>query len=170
VFELDDADDHAAAWTLASGHELAVVANVGAAVEGGEPARLLSVSDVAAVAEALTDAFARPLRLKVLEAIDTAAGDHEAAADSVRSVYRDRRGRRLDSAVDDAVLGAFATGILAAAPAGTAFRWAVDDGDTACPDCDDNGLAGAVVAGSAFPTGHVAPPAHPGCRCHLVRT
>jgi DivIVA domain-containing protein len=170
VFELDDADDHAAAWALAAGHELAVVANVGAAFDGGEPARLLSVSDVAVVTEALTDAYARPLRLKVLEVIDAADGDAEAAADAVRSVYRDRRGRRLDAAIDDAVLAAFSTGVLAAATAGTEFRWVVDDGATACPDCDDNGLAGSVAAGSPFPTGHAAPPAHPGCRCLLVRT
>jgi DivIVA domain-containing protein len=170
VFELDDADDHAAAWALAAGHELAVVANVGAALEGGEPARLLSVSDVSVVTEALTDAYARPLRLKVLEVIDAADGDAETAADAVRSVYRDRRGRRLDAAIDDAVLAAFSTGVLAAASAGTEFRWVVDDGETACPDCDDNGLAGSVAAGSSFPTGHTAPPAHPGCRCLLVRT
>ncbi len=35
AFVLADADDHAAAWALAAGHDLAVVANVGAAFDGG---------------------------------------------------------------------------------------------------------------------------------------
>jgi hypothetical protein len=29
-------------------------------------------------------------------------------------------------------------------------------------------LAGNVVKGEAFPTGHVAPPIHPSCRCLVV--
>ncbi len=55
-----------------------------------------------------------------------------------------------------------------AAPDGTAMRWLVDDGDDACPDCDDDALGGAITKGDAFPTGHLHPPAHPGCRCLLV--
>ena len=63
---------------------------------------------------------------------------------------------------------AFARGVAEAAPDGTAFRWLVDDGDQACPDCDDNALEGSVVKGTAFPTGDLCPPAHPGCRCLAV--
>ena len=38
----------------------------------------------------------------------------------------------------------------------------------ACPDCEDNSLAGAQAKGEPFPTGQLHPPAHPGCRCLLV--
>ena len=51
---------------------------------------------------------------------------------------------------------------------GTAVRWVVDDGDTASPDCEDNALAEGVVKGQPFPTGHLAPPVHPTCRCLVV--
>jgi hypothetical protein len=47
-------------------------------------------------------------------------------------------------------------------------RWVVDDIDGPCPDCDDNALAGPTPLGQPFPTGQVAPPAHPGCRCVLA--
>jgi hypothetical protein len=38
----------------------------------------------------------------------------------------------------------------------------------ACSECEDNSLQRAIPAGTAFPTGHVAPPAHPGCRCLVL--
>jgi DivIVA domain-containing protein len=169
IFDLADPDDHAAAWSLAAAHDLAAAANAGARFDGGDTAGPISGAEVATVAEQLADLFARPLRAKVLEALDAAEGDQSAAAAAVRSIYRERRGRRLEEAAEHAVLGAFSTGIQTAAPVGVEFRWVVDDGPTSCPDCDDNALAGAVSAGSPFPTGHVRPPAHPGCRCLLVR-
>ena len=45
------------------------------------------------------------------------------------------------------------------------MHWVVDDGDTPSPDCDDNALAGDVHKGDKFPTGHIAPPISPTCRC-----
>jgi len=45
-----------------------------------------------------------------------------------------------------------------------------DDGERACPECEDNGLAGPVPKGRPFPTGHRHPPAHSGCRCLLAVT
>ena len=50
----------------------------------------------------------------------------------------------------------------------TRLRWLVDNGGSPCPDAEDNSLAGLVVRGEPFPTGHCHPPAHPGCRCLLV--
>jgi hypothetical protein len=65
-------------------------------------------------------------------------------------------------------LSAYERGILAAAPVGACLRWIVDPAGPACSDAEDNALAGEVAVGSAFPTGHSSPPAHVGCRCHLV--
>ena len=43
-------------------------------------------------------------------------------------------------------------------------------GDAPCPDCEDNGLNGPQQPEQQFPTGHMHPPAHPGCRCLLTRS
>jgi hypothetical protein len=44
----------------------------------------------------------------------------------------------------------------------------VDPSCEACPDCDDNALAGKVTKGDTFPTGDTVAPAHPDCRCLVV--
>ena len=46
--------------------------------------------------------------------------------------------------------------------------WSLDDAEGACPECDDNALAGPVPRGDRYPTGHRHPPAHDGCRCLLL--
>ena len=68
----------------------------------------------------------------------------------------------------DATLAAFTRGLYEALPSECELRWVVDSGPTPCPDADDNALAGALAKGEAFPTGHVCPPAHAGCRCLIV--
>ena len=50
------------------------------------------------------------------------------------------------------------------------IRWIVDDEGAPCADCEDNALAEDVSPGDPFPTGHLHPPAHSGCRCLLVVT
>ncbi|MBU6216559.1 MAG: hypothetical protein KGR17_08125, partial [Acidobacteria bacterium] len=71
-------------------------------------------------------------------------------------------------AAGDLTSAGFACGVVAAAPAGATWCWVVDHGGLPCSDAEDNSLAGDVVAGEAFPTGDVAPPAHAGCRCILA--
>jgi len=66
------------------------------------------------------------------------------------------------------VLAAFGQGQVAVRPAGAPVRWVPDPTAPACPDCEDDALAGTVPSGQAFPTGHAHPPAHPGCRCLVV--
>ena len=85
------------------------------------------------------------------------------------AVYREWKTQRIDEHLDDIVRLAHGQGALAALPAGTPVTWAVDPDGPPSPDCEDNALAGAVPAGDAFPSGHVAPPMHPGCRCLLLR-
>jgi hypothetical protein len=63
---------------------------------------------------------------------------------------------------------AFAGGAAAAIKAGTPVVWLVEPGQTCCADCADNTLAGTLPAGSEFPTGHAAAPAHPGCGCLVL--
>jgi hypothetical protein len=47
-------------------------------------------------------------------------------------------------------------------------QWVPDPERGACPDCDDNVLAGTIAKGDEFPTGDRCAPAHPGCRCLVL--
>jgi hypothetical protein len=98
-----------------------------------------------------------------------AAGDSGELTELIRGIYREWKTQRIDEHLDDVVRNAYGHGALAGVPAGTAVTWTVDPRATVCPDCDDNALAGEVTAGSPFPTDHLCAPAHPGCRCMLVR-
>ena len=66
------------------------------------------------------------------------------------------------------VLAAFGWGQCTVRPAGSPVRWVPDPAQVACPDCEDDALAGTVPSGGPFPTGHTHPPAHPGCRCLVI--
>jgi hypothetical protein len=119
---------------------------------------------VARLGEQLT----APVRHRVADLLAGAAGDHGPdTADRINSIYREARSR-VDRLVGDAVTEVVASAFAATLAAGTPVRWVVDDIDGPCPDCDDNALAGPTPLGQPFPTGQVAPPAHPGCRCVLA--
>ena len=65
-------------------------------------------------------------------------------------------------------VAAYSLGAADAVPKGEPQRWLVDASCQACPDCDDNALAGEIAHGDAFPTGDTRPPAHEECRCLVV--
>ena len=96
------------------------------------------------------------------------AGDNEEITKRVRAVYREWKTQHIDDQLDDVFRLAYGAGALAAASAGTRLCWMVDPHGPACPDAEDNALAGPVAAGDAFPTGHTLAPAHAGCRCLLA--
>jgi DivIVA domain-containing protein len=121
-----------------------------------------------AAAEALTATIVSPLRDRLERAVTDAAGDNAELADTVRSVYREWKTQRIDEHLDDIARAAFGRGALAAVMPGTRVCWMVDPKGPACPDAEDNALAGEVAAGQPFPTGHTSAPAHEGCRCMLA--
>jgi DivIVA domain-containing protein len=104
----------------------------------------------------LAGAVVVPLRRRLTE-----AGEETDPAELAGAAYREWRGERIERLVGDGALALFSAGVLAGAEAGV--RWVAHR--PACPDCDDNSLAGTVPAGQDFPTGHRHPPAHAGCRC-----
>lgn len=118
--------------------------------------------------DALAATVVVPLRDRIARAVDDADGDNEAIADIVRSAYREWKTQRIDEHLDDVVHTAFGRGAYAALAPGTPVCWLVDPHGPACPDAEDNALAGALPAGAQFPTDHVCAPAHPGCRCVLA--
>jgi hypothetical protein len=172
---LPKADEHIARTLEAVADDLLDAALAGAAsLDKGSKAahkKVLLAADAIRVArEHLANVLVDPLRERLDREIADAAGVNTDIANSVRGLYREWKNHRIDSAVDDAIRQAFGSGALASVPAGTKLVWAVDPDGPASPDCDDNALAGAVAAGDPFPTDHLCAPAHPGCRCMLLRT
>ncbi|MBK5334217.1 MAG: DivIVA domain-containing protein [Ilumatobacteraceae bacterium] len=121
-----------------------------------------------AAIEALTATIVAPLRERLERAVGDAAGDNEDLANMVRGLYREWKTQRIDEHLDDVARAAFGRGALAAVVPGTKVCWMVDPHGPACPDAEDNALAGEVAAGQPFPTGHTCAPAHEGCRCMLA--
>jgi hypothetical protein len=92
----------------------------------------------------------------------------EDADDRVGAAFREWRGERVDRLAGDYATHAFSAGVTAAGRDGK-LRWVVTS-RAGCSDCADNALAGAVSASESFPTGHLHPPAHSGCRCLVAPT
>ena len=171
---LPKADEHIARTLEAVADDLLDAALAGAAsLDKGSKAahkKALLAADATRVArEHLANVLVDPLRERLDREVADAAGANTDIANSVRRLYREWKNHRIDSAVDDAIRQAFGSGALASVPVGTKLVWAVDPDGPASPDCDDNALAGAVAAGDPFPTDHLCAPAHPGCRCMLLR-
>lgn len=157
-------DEHRIRYRMAILEDLQAAERAGAGFYGDAPARAADVSDIA---EELSDDLVRQVRLRVERAFDN-SDDPDDIADEIRTLYREWKTQRIAEAARHFVMTAFARGVAEAAPDGTSFRWVVDHGGAAAPDCEDNALAGAVPKGEAFPTGDLCPPTHPGCRCLAV--
>ncbi|HVA44677.1 MAG TPA: DivIVA domain-containing protein [Acidimicrobiales bacterium] len=133
-------------------------------VSGGDT----GAGHVQSVARALAADLVGDLRIHLGRAVAEPGFDEAGLADLVGSAYRSWKGARVEALAMDHLVAAFERAVLASVPSGARLVWIVDDDGGPCPDCDDNGLAGATPAGSEYPTGQTHPPAHPGCRCLLV--
>jgi DivIVA domain-containing protein len=122
----------------------------------------LSDGAVMAIAQELAGHVAEPLHRRISGVLGA-----EDPANDVNAAFREWRGSRLERVVSDAAHEAFNAAVVTVAGDGD-LRWVPSGTPTPCPDCADNGLEGPLKAGSTFPTGHAAPPAHAGCRCAVV--
>lgn len=167
---LSGADDHAATYQRAIADEVVLAANAGASmVSDGRKMRKADVAQaVAAADEVLAEWLVAPMRDRLERSVTDGDGDNAGIGQSVRSVYREWKTQHIDEQLDDVIRMAHGRGVLAAIKPGMSVVWACDDTHQACADCDDNTLAGAVVVGKEFPTGHTFAPAHMGCRCLLL--
>jgi hypothetical protein len=124
------------------------------------------------IAHDLAVAVVGPLRRRLAGGDGLEGADESVVAEHVGSAFREWKGERIERLAGDHVVAAFSAGTIAAAEGGSSshLEWVAvsDSGDTPCPDCEDNGLTGSLAPGEEFPTGHLHPPAHPGCRCLLV--
>jgi DivIVA domain-containing protein len=165
--------DQAARYADSITAELEKAALIGAAsIDGGtnkeHKADINRAGATKAAIESLTATIVAPLRERLERAVADAAGDNDELASIVRGLYREWKTQRIDEHLDDVARAAFGRGALAAVVPGTRVCWMVDPNGPACPDAEDNALAGAVAAGQPFPTGHPNAPAHEGCRCMLA--
>lgn len=145
---------------------LADAATAGASLmPSGATTTHTSVGDLASE---LASTIVMPLRERIESAMSEAAGDKDDLSRLIRATYREWKGSRVDHEVDFAVRSACNRGMLDRLTRGTKIRWVVAEADEPSPDCEDNALAGAVVCGKPFPTGHIAPPLHPGCHCAVM--
>ena len=163
---LPGADEHSAGYVAAITDELRAAAEAGAAEAGGKLGTSSAALDAARAH--LGDQLVGALRDRLDRSISAGAGDNADITRGVRNVYREWKTQHIDDQLDDVFRAAFAGGATAAIAPGTPVMWLVEPGQTCCADCADNTLAGAVPAGSEFPTGHAAAPAHPGCGCLVL--
>lgn len=163
---LPSAADHTARYATSIEDELRQAIAAGATSVGGRSKRDAAVTKH--VKAALADGIVEPLRERLQRAMHQAGADANELASLVRAVYREWKSSRIDDQIDDVLRLAFDEGAYAALAPGTQVLWVLDPQSGACgPDCEDNSLGGAVAAGDAFPTGHLHPPLHGGCRCLL---
>jgi len=124
----------------------------------------LSDGAVMAIAQELAGHVAEPLHRRLTNVVTA-----EDPSNDVNAAFREWRGARLERSVGDAAHEAFNAAVVGITGDGH-LRWVPAGAPAPCPDCADNGLEGPLKAGSTFPTGHAAPPAHAGCRCAIVPT
>jgi hypothetical protein len=108
------------------------------------------------------------LRERLQRCVEDGDGDNDAVTKRARAVYREWKTQRIDEQLDDVFRVAYGRGACDAIEPGTPVTWIVDPAGPACPDAEDNSLAGTVTLGEGFPTGHTCAPAHAGCRCLLA--
>jgi hypothetical protein len=169
---LPSVGDHLARYRDAVADDLLLAANAGAtAATAGRVKKLRKKPgeiSTGTAADVLEEWIIVPLRERLERSVADGEGDNADVSRRVRSVYREWKTQHIDEQLDDVVRMAYGCGAFEATEPGTPLVWSVDAGHPACPDCDDNGLAGPVAAGDEFPTGHHFAPAHPGCRCLLL--
>ena len=169
---LPDETEHVDGYATAALPALEQAAAAGVMFAGPEATQGPRTDVLVGIAHDLAEAVVGPLRRRLS---DDEAGlvdaDEGVVAEHVGSAFREWKGERIERLAGDHVVSAFSAGTMAAV-ADARLEWVAvaGSGDAPCPDCEDNGLSGAQQPGQEFPTGHLRPPAHPGCRCLLTRS
>ena len=120
------------------------------------------------VSRTMDESTIRPLREKIQRAVEQSNGDKDEMSNLIRSVYREMKMQRVEQQVSDIARMAYSRGAYLVLDQGTKVCWMVDPNGPRCADAEDNSLAGSTDLGSEFPTGHIQPTAHAGCRCLIA--
>jgi DivIVA domain-containing protein len=169
---LPEEPEHHDAYSTAALPYLEEAAEAGASFVGSEGTKGPSVDELLGIAHQLAETVVGPLRRRLSDDERLHRAEEADVAEHVGSAFREWKGERVERLAGDYVLDAFSAGSIAGAAKNPdlLLEWvavAADDAEP-CPDCEDNALNGPQRPGGEFPTGHVRPPAHPGCRCLLA--
>lgn len=113
----------------------------------------------------VTEYIVSPLRAKIQRSIEECNADKTEMSGLTRSAFRELKIERIDDIVADLACHAYSRGSYLGLTPGTSICWMVDPNGPGCADAEDNSLAGACIPGEQFPTGHLHPTCHRGCRC-----
>lgn len=127
--------------------------------------RITRTAVMQVVSRTIEESTVRPLREKIQRAVEQSDGSKDEMSRLIRNVYREMKMQRVDQQVGDISRMAYSRGAYLVLDQGTKVCWMVDPNGPSCADAEDNSLAGSTELGSEFPTGHIHPTAHAGCRC-----
>ena len=107
------------------------------------------------------------LRSQIQRSIEQCDADKNEMSGLTRSAFRELKIQKVDVIVADLSCLAYSRGAYLAQTPGAMVCWMVDLNGPSCADAEDNSLAGPCPIGETFPTGHLHPICHAGCRCLL---
>jgi cell division septum initiation protein DivIVA len=115
----------------------------------------------------VAELIVNPLRSQIQRSIEQCDADKNEMSGLTRSAFRELKIQRVDAIVADLSCLAYSRGAYLAHTPGAMVCWMVDPNGPSCADAEDNSLAGPCPIGEPFPTGHLHPICHAGCRCLL---
>jgi DivIVA domain-containing protein len=171
---LPEETEHIDSYSTAALPALEQASEAGATFAGTGPSHGPHADVLLGVAHDLAESVVGPLRRRLSDGDGLADAEETVVAEFVGSAFREWKGERIERLAGDHAVAAFSLGTISAIDGekSAQVEWVAvsGTGDPPCPDCEDNGLNGSQRPGEAFPTGHAYPPAHPGCRCLIVRS
>ena len=170
---LPSADEHLQMYVEALSEDVISAAMAGAqslskSLKADLRKRVTRSAVMQVVSRTMDESTIRPLREKIQRAVEQSNGDKDEMSNLIRSVYREMKMQRVEQQVSDIARMAYSRGAYLVLDQGTPVCWMVDPNGPSCADAEDNSLAGSTDLGSEFPTGHVHPTAHAGCRCLIT--
>jgi cell division septum initiation protein DivIVA len=170
---LPSADEHLQMYVEALTEDLISAAMAGAqslskSLKADLRKRVTRSAVMQVVSRTMDEATIRPLREKIQRAVEQSNGNKDEMSNLIRSVYREIKMQRVEQQVSDIARMAYSRGAYLVLDQGTKVCWMVDPNGPSCADAEDNSLAGSTDLGSEFPTGHIHPTAHAGCRCLIT--
>jgi cell division septum initiation protein DivIVA len=170
---LPSADEHLQMYVEALTEDLISAAMAGAqslskSLKADLRKRVTRSAVMQVVSRTMDESTIRPLREKIQRAVEQSNGDKDEMSNLIRSVYREMKMQRVEQQVSDITRMAYSRGAYLVLDQGTQVCWMVDPNGPSCADAEDNSLAGSTDLGSEFPTGHIHPTAHAGCRCLIA--
>lgn len=116
----------------------------------------------------VADLIVVPLRKQLQKSIEQCNADKTEMSGLTRSAFREVKIQKVESVISDLACLAYGRGSYLALAPGSQICWMVDPNGPSCSDAEDNSLAGPNSVGEEFPTGHLHPTCHAGCRCLIA--